>query len=68
MGLTGVTYNCYDAMTGSYICSIVNGISVQITNDQQGDIIGYYVNNTLGTEVTIHTKEQFSVTNTAVKF
>ena len=38
------TYNMFDAFTGTYILSIVNGTSMPITEDQSGDLIGYYVN------------------------
>jgi hypothetical protein len=44
-------YNVYDALTGNYVCSVVNGTSVQMTVDSQGDLIGYYINNTVGTEI-----------------
>jgi len=54
-------YNLYDAMTGQYVCSIVNGPpsfllpggfggGVQ-TNDNNGNFICYFVNSTAGTEV-----------------
>jgi hypothetical protein len=43
---TGTTYNMYDALTGNYILSIVNGTSLALTEDQNGDLIGYYVNST----------------------
>jgi len=36
------TYNMYDAMTGNYILSIVNGSAMTITEDEQGNLIGYY--------------------------
>ncbi len=39
-------YNMYDAMTGNYILSIVNGTSMTLTSDDNGDLIGYYVNST----------------------
>jgi outer membrane protein assembly factor BamB len=42
--LTGTTYDMYDAMTGNYILSIVNGTSMTLTEDDSGDLIGYYVN------------------------
>ena len=47
--LTGTTYNMYDAMTGNYILSIVNGTSFVLTEDHTGDLIGYYVNTTSNT-------------------
>jgi hypothetical protein len=58
--ISGTTYNMYDAMTGDYILSIVNGTSISNTVDANGDMIGYYVNNTAGTEMVDGVK----VTNT----
>ena len=34
----------YDAMTGAFILSIVNGTSMTLTEDDNGNLIGYYVN------------------------
>ena len=45
--LTGISYNMYDAMTGNYILSIVNGTSMSLTEDEHGNLIGYYVNSTI---------------------
>ena len=42
----GLTYNMFDAMTGQYILSIVNGTSMTLTEDENGNLIGYYVNTT----------------------
>jgi hypothetical protein len=45
------TYNMFDAMTGKYILSIVNGSSMSaLTEDEGGNLIGYYTNNTAGTQ------------------
>ena len=44
------TLNMFDAETGTYILSIVNGTSPSLTEDQGGNLIGYYVNATAGTE------------------
>jgi hypothetical protein len=42
---SGTTYSMYDAMTGSYILSIVNSTALsQITEDERGNLIGYYIN------------------------
>ena len=38
-----VTYNMFDAMTGNYILSIVNGSAMTLTTDKNGGLIGYYV-------------------------
>jgi hypothetical protein len=50
------THNMFDAMTGKYILSIVNGTSFYVlgasglTVDQSGNLIDYYINNTVGTQ------------------
>ncbi len=38
------TYKMYDAMTGQYILSIVNGTTMNLVSDSGGNLIGYYVN------------------------
>jgi len=42
------TWNMFDAMTGNYILSIVNGTSMTLTTDDGGNLIGYYINSTGG--------------------
>ena len=37
------TYNMFDAMTGDYVLSIVNGTTISNTADSSGDMIGYYI-------------------------
>jgi hypothetical protein len=44
-------WNMYDAMTGNYVLSVVNGSSMQLTTDPGGDLIGYFINSTAGTQV-----------------
>ncbi len=46
---TGISYGLYDAMTGNWILNIVNGTSMTLTEDDSGDLIGYYVNTTSNT-------------------
>ena len=46
------TYKMYDAMTGNWILTIVNGTSMQLTSDDNGELIGYYVNST-GTQRSV---------------
>jgi hypothetical protein len=48
---TGTTYSMYDATTGKYILSIVNGTGMTLTEDEGGNLIGYYVNFTAGTQI-----------------
>ena len=47
---SGTTLNMFDAETGTYILSIVNGTSPSLTEDQNGNLIGYFVNATAGTQ------------------
>jgi hypothetical protein len=49
---SGTQYNIYDALTGRYVKSIINGTSLSfLTVDDNGNLIGYYVNATAGTEI-----------------
>ena len=45
---TGTCWNMFDAMTGKYILSVVNGTTMSMTTDTSGDLIGYYINATAG--------------------
>jgi hypothetical protein len=47
------TWNLCDASTGNYILSIVNGSALAgtLTEDAGGNLIGYYVNSTAGTQI-----------------
>jgi hypothetical protein len=56
-------YNMYDALTGEYVASIVNGATYGflipqsvLTTDQNGNLLMYYYNDTKGTE-TIYPNE-----------
>ena len=46
-GYSGLTM--FDAMTGSYILTITNATSMTLTEDNTGDIIGYFVNSAANT-------------------
>jgi outer membrane protein assembly factor BamB len=46
-------YNMYQGLTGQYMLSIVNGTNPNFMEDENGNLIGYYVNVTAGTE-TVH--------------
>jgi len=67
--ITGSTYNMYDFETGKYILSIVNATGLtagpsggsQLTVDQFGDLIDYYVNDSTGNE-TLYTYTPTGVT------
>lgn len=52
MNASGTQWNMYDASTGMYVLSIVNGSALTLRTDESGGLIGYYVNNTAGTEMT----------------
>ena len=41
------TWNMFDAMTGDYILSIVNGTNMNLVSDEGGNLIGYYINNSI---------------------
>jgi hypothetical protein len=46
------TWNMFDAVTGQYILSVVNGSSMNtLIEDNGGDLIGYYTNSTVGTQI-----------------
>ncbi len=44
---SGTQFNLYDALTGKYVASIVNGTSPTFwADDENGNLCGYYVNST----------------------
>jgi hypothetical protein len=45
---TGTTWNMFDAATGKYILSVVNGTTMSMTFDGSGNLVGYFVNATAG--------------------
>jgi len=49
------TYDMIDAMTGEFVACIVNGTGLTLTEDQGGDLIGYYINSTAGTQNVLGT-------------
>ncbi|MCW4047490.1 MAG: PQQ-binding-like beta-propeller repeat protein, partial [Candidatus Bathyarchaeota archaeon] len=48
----GTQWNMYDALTGKYVLSVVNGTTPVWTTDEHGHMIGYYINSTVGTMTT----------------
>ncbi|MDD1749988.1 MAG: PQQ-like beta-propeller repeat protein, partial [Methanothrix sp.] len=52
MNTTGTQWNMYSAFTGQYVLSIVNGTGLTLREDENGNLIGYYINNTAGKERT----------------
>ena len=47
------TLNLFDAMTGKYILSVINGVGFSYGNtvDPSGDIVYYYTNTTVGSQI-----------------
>ena len=52
--LSGTTLSMYDAVSGDYILSIVNCSSVTLTEDDHGNLIGYYVNSSIPSAPTLN--------------
>ena len=47
----GTQWNMYSGLTGKYFLSIVNGTTpTRLMEDENGNLIGYYLNSTAGTE------------------
>jgi hypothetical protein len=63
---TGSVFSMYDAMTGNYILSIVNGTDMTLTEDAHGNLIGYYVNATNPYEPTLNMWNSTRCINLAV--
>jgi hypothetical protein len=51
MNTTGTQWNLYDGINGQYVMSVVNGSSLTLGQDPNGDLIGYFTNTTKGTQV-----------------
>jgi len=62
---SGTQYNLYDCVTGKYVMSVVNGTSMRLGQDDNGNLIGYFINNTAGTQM-VHPRYNLNepVTNT----
>jgi hypothetical protein len=43
-------WNMYDALNGEYVLSVVNGSALTLRPDANGNLIGYFINNTAGTQ------------------
>jgi len=48
---SGTQYNVFDAMTGKYVMSMVNGSSYTFGQDNNGNLIGYFINSTSGAQI-----------------
>jgi len=44
-------WNMYNALNGNYLLSVVNGSAMTLRPDESGNLIGYFINNTAGTEI-----------------
>lgn len=49
--ISGTTFNMFDAATGNYLLSIINGSLGVIVQDPHGSILDYYINSTAGTQI-----------------
>jgi outer membrane protein assembly factor BamB len=47
---SGTTWSLYDATTGNYVLEIIGGTTPEWMNDASGNLLGYYVNATHGSE------------------
>ena len=57
-------WNMYNALNGQYILSVVNGSSLNLRPDENGNLIGYFINNTAGTETVYPAPGQSKVVTT----
>ena len=63
---TGTQWNLYDGVTGQYVMSIVNGSSLNLGQDDNGNLIGYFTNSTAGTQI-VHPKSNQNVPATTTR-
>ncbi len=62
---TGTQWNLFDGVTGKYVLSLVNGTDIRIRNDERGNLIGYFINTTAGTQLVHPVQGQNAIaTNT----
>lgn len=63
------TYNMFDAMTGNYILSVVNGTTFSaLTQDPNGDLIGYFVNSSTANQYKAPTLNAWNSTKALYKY
>jgi len=48
---TGTQWNLYDAMTAKWVLSLVNGTTMDLGQDDNGNLIGYFINGTTGSQI-----------------
>jgi outer membrane protein assembly factor BamB len=57
-----VTWNMFNAFDGNYILSIVNGTKMTLTEDEHGNLIGYYINSSKANEYNARTVNMWNST------
>ena len=63
------TYNLFDAMTGEYILSIVNGTTFDaMTQDERGNLICYYINASRANAYNAPTLNKWNSTKAIMKY
>lgn len=63
------TYNMFDAMTGNYILSVVNGTGFSaLVQDPNGDLIGYFVNSSTANQYKAPTLNAWNSTKALYKY
>jgi hypothetical protein len=60
---TGTQWNLFDAVTGKYVLSLVNGSDIRIRNDEDGNLIGYFINSTSGSQIVHPTQSTNAIAN-----
>jgi len=48
---SGTQWNLWDGMTGKYVMSVVNGSALSLEQDDNGNLIGYFLNSTSGAQI-----------------
>jgi len=69
IGAGTTTYNMFDAMTGNYILSIVNGTAFSaVTEDDSGNLICYYINASTSNSYNAPTLNMWNSTKAILKY
>jgi outer membrane protein assembly factor BamB len=69
IGAGTTTYNMFDAKTGNYILSIVNGTAFSaVTEDDSGDLICYYINASTANAYHAPTLVEWNSTKALLKY
>jgi outer membrane protein assembly factor BamB len=62
------TWNMFNAFDGNYILSIVNGTKMTLTEDEHGNLIGYYVNSSKANVYNSRTLNMWNSTLAVMKY